>query len=132
MVNGVAEKPKENGTKADLAGEFDPKNFVDKVPNKDNLPSWKVQMMARQLAEKTMKETLEQRKVEAVENRFKNMPAWKRALVEKKEAEAKALEEKRQQEAENKVVNSKRVPTISVQSAGGNLAPWQRELQGNN
>jgi len=36
---------------------------VDKVPNKADLPSWKVQLQARQIAEKAMKETVEKRKV---------------------------------------------------------------------
>lgn len=62
---------------------------MDKVPNREDLPAWKVQLQARQIAEKTMKETLVKRKEEEREARFKNMPAWKRALVEKKEAEAK-------------------------------------------
>ena len=56
----------DNASKAELAGEFDPKNFVDQVPNKDSLPSWKVQLLAKQIAEKYMKETLEQRKVKKI------------------------------------------------------------------
>ena len=44
----------------------------------------------------------------------------------------RALEERKQQEEEQKVVSSKRVPTVSVlaKSDGASLAPWQRELQG--
>ena len=46
----------------------------------------------------------------------------------------RAAEEKRHQEEEQRmVVAGKRVPTVSVQPMReGNLAPWQRELQGNN
>ncbi|XP_053378616.1 espin-like [Mercenaria mercenaria] len=125
----------ESDSKVELTGEWDPKNFVDKVPNKESLPAWKVQLQARQIAEKTMKETLEHRKVEERECRFKNMPAWKRALVERKEkeAEARAEEEKRIQEQQaQKKAGTKRVPAVNVTpstSDDGELAPWQRELQ---
>lgn len=46
-----------------MKGEWDPKNFVDQVANHDTLPQWKVMLFAKQIAEKTMKETLEKRKV---------------------------------------------------------------------
>ena len=50
-----------------LTGEYDPKNFLDKVPEKDtsgkDIPPWKKLIVARQLAEKAMVEDTETRKV---------------------------------------------------------------------
>ncbi|XP_067658701.1 espin-like isoform X2 [Haliotis asinina] len=72
-----------------LEGEFDPKNFLDQVPEKDSsgqpIPQWKKQMLAKGIAEKAQKEAEERRKIEAEEARFRNVPAWKRALIEKRE-----------------------------------------------
>ncbi|XP_052821016.1 espin-like isoform X2 [Mya arenaria] len=130
----VREKPTgEKDVKMKLEGEWDPKNFVDQVPNRKDLPAWKVQLQARQIAEKVMKETLEKRKVEDREARFKGMPAWKRAIVERKEAEARAAEEKKltEQQRMHKVVN-KKMPAVNLVGKSGDtgLAPWQKELQG--
>ncbi|XP_052082827.1 probable protein kinase DDB_G0277539 isoform X2 [Mytilus californianus] len=76
-----------------LMGEFDPKNFMDKVPDLDpagaKYPEWKKQLLARQLAEKALQESEEKKKQEEYEARFKNMPAWKRQMIERKEAQAK-------------------------------------------
>ncbi|WAR15214.1 ESPNL-like protein [Mya arenaria] len=120
----VREKPTgEKDVKMKLEGEWDPKNFVDQVPNRKDLPAWKVQLQARQIAEK----------VEDREARFKGMPAWKRAIVERKEAEARAAEEKKltEQQRMHKVVN-KKMPAVNLVGKSGDtgLAPWQKELQG--
>ncbi|KAL4221558.1 hypothetical protein ACF0H5_019815 [Mactra antiquata] len=133
MMNGDAGNKKDK--KVELTGEWDPKNFYDKVPNHDMLPAWKLQLLARQIAEKEMKETLEKRQIDEHESRFKNMPAWKRALLEKKEAEMKASEEKKMKELEQqKPANvARKKPTVNVVGKSGedenNLAPWQRELK---
>ena len=50
-----------------LMGEFDPKNFMEKVPDVDPVgaayPEWKKQLLARQLAEKALQESEEKKKV---------------------------------------------------------------------
>ncbi|XP_052226892.1 espin-like [Dreissena polymorpha] len=131
IVNGGVSH--ETEPKMELKGEWDPKNFIDQVPNRGDLPAWKVQLAAKQIAEKAMKETLEKRKVEEREARFKDMPAWKRAIVERKEAEARSAEEKRQAEEQQRAQHSsnKRVPHVQVMPKSGDksLAPWQLELQ---
>ncbi|XP_063408495.1 espin-like [Mytilus trossulus] len=76
-----------------LMGEFDPKNFMEKVPDVDPVgaayPEWKKQLLARQLAEKALQESEEKKKQEEYEARFANMPAWKRQMIERKEFQAK-------------------------------------------
>ena len=50
-----------------LTGEFDPKNFLDKVPDTDDTgisyPDWKKHLLARQLAEKALQDAEEEKKV---------------------------------------------------------------------
>ena len=50
-----------------LTGEFDPKKFLDKVPDTDDTgipyPDWKKHLLARQLAEKALKDAEEEKKV---------------------------------------------------------------------
>ena len=50
-----------------VSEEYDPKKFVDLVPAKDTsgrgMPLWKRQLMARQMAERAMKEDEERKKV---------------------------------------------------------------------
>ena len=74
-----------------LTGEFDPKNFLDKVPDTDDTgipyPDWKKHLLARQLAEKALQDAEEEKKKEEYEVRFRNMPAWKRQMIERKEAQ---------------------------------------------
>jgi hypothetical protein len=49
-----------------LTGEFDPKNFLSQVEEKNSsghpVPDWKKMIIARQLAEKAFKESEEKRK----------------------------------------------------------------------
>lgn len=88
--NNVSQKESRSKSPA-LTGEFDPKNFFDKVPDTDNTgipyPDWKKQLLARQLAEKALKDAEEEKKKEEYEARFRNMPAWKRQMIERKEAQ---------------------------------------------
>ncbi|XP_076472792.1 uncharacterized protein LOC143302129 isoform X2 [Babylonia areolata] len=74
--------------------EFDPKNFLQQVEDVDStgnkIPDWKRQLRAKNLALKAQHDYIEQRKIEEYEARFKDMPAWKRALIEKKEAAGRA------------------------------------------
>ncbi|BFZ23519.1 hypothetical protein BsWGS_26558 [Bradybaena similaris] len=76
-----------------LTGQFDPKNFLDKVETVDAtgraIPEWRRQVLAKHLAEKAQKEYEEKKSVEDYEARFKDVPAWKRALIEKKEAQTR-------------------------------------------
>ncbi|XP_070208044.1 espin-like [Littorina saxatilis] len=69
--------------------EFDPKNFLDQVGDTDSagnkMPDWKKHMLAKHMASKALEQHLKKQKEEEYESRFKNMPAWKRALIEKKE-----------------------------------------------
>ncbi|KAL8581845.1 hypothetical protein ACOMHN_010219 [Nucella lapillus] len=69
--------------------EFDPKNFLGQVDERDGagnkIPDWRRHLKAKHLALKAQEDFLERRKVEEYEARFKNMPAWKRALIEKRE-----------------------------------------------
>ncbi|XP_046328941.2 espin-like isoform X1 [Haliotis rufescens] len=111
-----------------LDGEFDPKNFLDQVPERDSsgqpIPQWKKQMLAKGIAEKTQKEAEARRKVEAEEARFRNVPAWKRALIEKKETTSK----------NNEVVPAPAKPvtvnnTTSVDEDGRPLTSWQTQLR---
>ncbi|XP_035828393.1 espin [Aplysia californica] len=79
-----------------LTGEFDPKNFLDKVEKIDStgrpIPEWRRQVLAKHAAEKAQKDFEENKVVEDYEARFKDMPAWKRALIERREAQAKEEE----------------------------------------
>ncbi|GFR67995.1 ankyrin repeat and SAM domain-containing protein 6 [Elysia marginata] len=76
-----------------LTGDFDPKNFLDKVETVDStgrtIPEWRRHVLAKHAAEKAQKEFEEKRVVEDYESRFKDMPAWKRALIERREAQAR-------------------------------------------
>ncbi|KAH9504381.1 hypothetical protein Btru_063450, partial [Bulinus truncatus] len=76
-----------------LSGQFDPKNFLDQVEKVDSsglvIPEWRRQVLAKHAAEKAQKEYEERKLVEDYEERFKNVPAWKRAIIEKKEAQAR-------------------------------------------
>lgn len=96
--NGTQDKPKKE--KPVLEGDFDPRNFMDQIDSIDKsgnpVADWKKQMLARNLAEKAFKEHEEKRKLEEIEARFKNMPLWKRQLIERKEAEARAAQEQEQ------------------------------------
>ncbi|KAK3599557.1 hypothetical protein CHS0354_035794 [Potamilus streckersoni] len=96
-TTSAATTTKENASKVHLVGEWDPKNFLDQVPDTDGrgveIPGWRKQMLARNIAEKAYEEAQEKKKVEERESRFKNVPAWKRAMIEKKEAEARLAEE---------------------------------------
>ncbi|XP_046584423.1 espin-like isoform X2 [Haliotis rubra] len=111
-----------------LEGEFDPKNFLDQVPEKDStgqpIPQWKKQMLAKGIAEKAQKEAEERRKVEAEEARFRNVPAWKRALIEKKETSGKK-NEKHPAPAKLETVNN----TAHVDEDGRPLTSWQTQLR---
>ncbi|XP_041378453.1 espin-like isoform X2 [Gigantopelta aegis] len=72
-----------------LVGEWDPKHFMSQVPEKDlagmAIPDWRRHMLAKQAAEKAKKESEEKMRIALEEARFVNIPAWKRALIEKKE-----------------------------------------------
>lgn len=50
-----------------LKGDFDPKNFLDQVPENDAsgkpYPAWKKQLLARQIADKAKIEAEEKKKV---------------------------------------------------------------------
>ncbi|KAK0063803.1 espin, partial [Biomphalaria pfeifferi] len=76
-----------------LTGQFDPKNFLDQIEKVDAsglvIPEWRRQVLAKHAAEKAQKEYEEKKLFEDNEERFKNVPAWKRAIIEKKEAEAR-------------------------------------------
>ena len=76
-----------------LSDQFDPKNFLDKVGKVDSsgnaIPEWRRQVLARHAAERAQREWEEQKVVDDYEARFQGMPAWKRALIERKEANEK-------------------------------------------
>ena len=79
-----------------MTGDFDPSNFLEKVGKVDAegrpIPEWRRHVLARHMAEKAQKEFEEKKAVDDYEARFRNMPAWKRALIERREAQAKASE----------------------------------------
>ncbi|CAL1531045.1 unnamed protein product [Lymnaea stagnalis] len=76
-----------------LTGQFDPKNFLDQIEKVDStglvIPEWRRQVLAKHAAEKAQKEFEEKKIAEDYEERFKNMPAWKRAVIERKEAQVR-------------------------------------------
>lgn len=93
-VKSVDSSHKDSKSKSPtLLGEYDPKHYINKVPDVDSAgipyPAWKKQLLARQLAEKALKDAEEKRKDEEYEARFKNMPAWKRQMIERKESQSK-------------------------------------------
>ncbi|XP_033764061.1 espin-like isoform X2 [Pecten maximus] len=102
---------------------FDPKNFLDKVD--PTVPDWRRHMLARKMAESAKKQAVEQKKIEEEENKYKHLPAWKRQLMEKREAEAKAAEARKQ---EQEVSQAKTMPVINTHPVG-KLAPWQLEMK---
>ncbi|GFN91684.1 espin [Plakobranchus ocellatus] len=79
-----------------LTGQFDPKNFLDEIEKVDSsgraIPEWRRHVLAKHAAEKAQKEFEEKRVVDDYEARFKDMPAWKRALIERREALAREEE----------------------------------------
>ncbi|XP_021375484.1 espin-like isoform X2 [Mizuhopecten yessoensis] len=86
--NGTADQEPTKGADNSIATDpFDPKNFLDKVDPK--VPDWRRHMLARKMAESAKKQAEEQTKIEKEENKYKHLPAWKRQLMEKKEADAK-------------------------------------------
>ncbi|KAL5013615.1 hypothetical protein ScPMuIL_007885 [Solemya velum] len=108
--NGSSIKEDEAPKPLILEGEYDPKNFLDKVPQVDEsgreIPPWKQQVLARQLAEKTKEEDEAKKQLEEREARFKNVPAWKRAIIEKREAEAKAEREQAEKANQRKAARN--------------------------
>ncbi|XP_059476834.1 espin isoform X2 [Neocloeon triangulifer] len=74
---------KEHFTK--LSKQYSVENFVEQVPDTDAtgnpIPAWKRQMLAKKAAEKARKEAELRALQEAEEERLKNIPPWKRALM---------------------------------------------------
>ncbi|KAK3773201.1 hypothetical protein RRG08_025867 [Elysia crispata] len=90
------DQSKMTDTTRPLTGDFDPKNFLDQVETVDTtgrtIPEWRRHVLAKHAAEKAQKEFEERRVEEDYESRFKDMPAWKRALIERREAQAREEE----------------------------------------
>ncbi|XP_050413815.2 espin isoform X3 [Patella vulgata] len=124
----ASQKSETNRKSGNLTGEFDPKNFLDQVPTVDSsgvqIPDWRRQVLAKNLAQKAMTDALEKQKVAESEARFANVPAWKRAMMEKKDAEKRAKEEAMAQKT--KAEDVKDIPKYD--SEGQPLSPWQIEM----
>lgn len=133
----AAQQPPRLKDRADrlvLEGEFDPKNFLDQVPDKDSggrdIPPWKRHVLARQLAEKAKNDDDERKKQAEEEKRYKNVPAWKRALMEKKSAEIKAAQAPKKEAKNAPPVAPKAVASRVVVNGEGNMKPpWQNDLK---
>ncbi|RUS69572.1 hypothetical protein EGW08_022664, partial [Elysia chlorotica] len=90
------DQSKMTDTTRPLTGDFDPKNFLDQIEKVDStgraIPEWRRHVLAKHAAEKAQKEFEEKRVENDYESRFKDMPAWKRALIERREAQARKEE----------------------------------------
>ncbi|XP_050413814.2 espin isoform X2 [Patella vulgata] len=62
----ASQKSETNRKSGNLTGEFDPKNFLDQVPTVDSsgvqIPDWRRQVLAKNLAQKAMTDALEKQK----------------------------------------------------------------------
>ncbi|OWF39848.1 espin-like isoform X3 [Mizuhopecten yessoensis] len=124
--NGTADQEPTKGADNSIATDpFDPKNFLDKVDPK--VPDWRRHMLARKMAESAKKQAEEQTKIEKEENKYKHLPAWKRQLMEKKEADAKVEEAKKLELQASQA--KKTTKSIVNTTPAGKLAPWQLEIK---
>ncbi|XP_025831863.1 formin-J isoform X1 [Agrilus planipennis] len=83
------EERQEKALITEISKQFNPNNFVEKIPDRDNsgnvIPPWKRQMLAKKAAEKAKRELEEQLQKEAEAKRLQSIPQWKRNLIAKKE-----------------------------------------------
>lgn len=89
----------EQGNAASPNEEFDPGQFLDRVPHTDTegvvMAPWKRLIVAKQMAENARRKTEALRRKEEEEAKYYELPRWKRALILKTEAELRETRERR-------------------------------------